>query len=38
MCAWVPAATLQPAAAGAMPGAAEVKGPAAEGSAASVAV
>lgn len=38
VCVRVPAATLQPAAAGAMPGAAEVKGPAAEGSAASVAV
>lgn len=38
VCVRVPAATLQPAAAGARPGAAEVKGPAAEGSAASVAV
>lgn len=38
VCVRVPAATLQPAAAGAMPEAAEVKGPAAVGSAASVVV
>lgn len=38
VCVRVPAATSQPAAAGAVPGAAEVKGPAAGGFAASVAV